>query len=54
MNGKYMRWAEQRWNDRNEERLERMKARRRKKENAAALAAYHQTHRKEEPKCKPL
>lgn len=37
MNGKYMRWAEQRWNDREQERLQRMEEHRIKKEKRLAM-----------------
>lgn len=45
MNGKNHRWLEQRWNDRNDERLRRMAEKRAKRARAAAVKG-----RKEEAK----
>ena len=39
MNGKNHRWLEQRWNDRQEGRLQRMEEKRLKRQKLAAMAA---------------
>ena len=39
MNGKYMGWREQRWVERDAERLQRMEEKRLKREKQAAMAA---------------